>query len=189
MFSPRWLGRQQAHGQQHAATAEVAHVVERRHGRLARAAYGMQRAGYGDVVDVVPRRMGQRAVLAPARHAAVDQARVARQAGIGPQAQALHHAGPESLDQQVGACRQVHGRGLALLAAQVDPDLAAAARGDVLCIDWRAGPRDAQHLGTQVGQQHGAERPRAQARELDHVHAFKRSWHGGLLCSLFFNEP
>ena len=174
-------GGQQAHGQQHAAAAEVAHIVERRHGRLARAADGVQGAGDGDVVDVMPRRMRQRPVLAPARHAAVDQARVARQAGLGAQAQALHHAGPKALDQQIGACDQRQGRGLAFLAAQVDLDLAAAARGDVLRIDRRAGPRDAQHLGTHVGQQHGAERPRAQARELDNAHAFKRSWHGGLL--------
>ncbi|KAF5289622.1 hypothetical protein FQR65_LT20784 [Abscondita terminalis] len=174
---------QQAHGQQHAAAAEVAHVVQRRHGRLARAADGVQRAGEGDVVDVVPRRMRQRAMLAPARHAAVDQARVAFQAGPGPQAQALHDAGPKALDQQVGARDQGHGGGLALLAAQVDLDLAAAARGDVLCIDRRAGPRDAQHLGAQVGQQHGAERPRAQARELDHANALKRSCHGNFLSS------
>ena len=42
-----------AEGEQHAAAAEVADEVERRDGRLARAADRVERAGEGDVVDVV----------------------------------------------------------------------------------------------------------------------------------------
>ena len=48
-------------------------------------------------------RVRQRPGLAPARHPAVDQPRVARQRDVGAQPQPLHHAGPEALDQHVGA--------------------------------------------------------------------------------------
>jgi hypothetical protein len=44
-----------AEGQQQAAAAEVAHQVERRHGRLAPAADGIEGARQRDVVDVVAR--------------------------------------------------------------------------------------------------------------------------------------
>ena len=91
--------------EQHAAAAEVADQVERRHRRLAGAADRVQHAGERDVVDVVAGALGERTVLAPAGHAAVDEARVARVHGVGPEAEALHHAGPEALDQRVGAAR------------------------------------------------------------------------------------
>ena len=42
----------------------------------------VQRTSEGDVVDVVAGTLRQRPVLAPARHAAVDQARVQREAGL-----------------------------------------------------------------------------------------------------------
>ena len=40
--------------------------------------------------------------LPPPRHPAVDQTRVARQAHLGPQSEALHHPRPEALGQYVG---------------------------------------------------------------------------------------
>ena len=50
--------------------------------------------------------LGQRAVLAPARHAAIDQARVEGLAGFGSQAQTLHGAGPHAFDQRIGIAHQ-----------------------------------------------------------------------------------
>ena len=81
-----------AEGEEHAAAAEVAHQVQRRHRRLAGPADRLERAGERDVVDVVagPRRV--RAVLAPAGHAAVDELRVAGEHRVGAEAEALHHA-------------------------------------------------------------------------------------------------
>ena len=55
-----------------------------------------------DVVPVVAGRVRQRAELAPAGHAAVDEARISREAGVGAEAEPLGHAGPEALDQRVG---------------------------------------------------------------------------------------
>ena len=43
-----------------------------------------------------------RTVLAPAGHAPVDEALVAGQARVGPDPEALGHAGAEALDQPVG---------------------------------------------------------------------------------------
>ena len=65
-----------AEGEQHPAAAEVADQVQRRDRPLPRPPDGPQGAPDGDVVDVVPGRTGPRAVLAPAGHPAVDEARV-----------------------------------------------------------------------------------------------------------------
>ena len=56
-----------------------------------------------------PARVGERPVLAPAGHAAVDEARVAREADVGAEAEPLHHAGAETLDEHVGALDQAQG--------------------------------------------------------------------------------
>ena len=96
-----------AEGQQHAAAAEVAHQVQRRHRRRVGPAERPQRAADGDVVDVVSGHRGHGPVLAPARHAAVDQPAVAGEAGLGPDPQPLGHSGPEPLDQPVGLLDQV----------------------------------------------------------------------------------
>ena len=67
-------------------------------------------------------------LLAPARHPAVDEARVAGEALVGPDAEPLGHAGPEPLEERVGtvgepgAGRPRHRRRL-----EVDRDRAAAA--------------------------------------------------------------
>jgi len=49
----------------------------------------------------------QRALLAPAGHAAVDEARVALERDVGPEAKALHHLRAEAFDQHVGGGDQV----------------------------------------------------------------------------------
>ena len=79
-------------------------------GRLARAADRLERAGQRDVVDVVAGGVGVRAVLAPAGHAAVDEPRVAGEADVGAEAEALGHAGPEALDERVGLLDELRAR-------------------------------------------------------------------------------
>jgi hypothetical protein len=97
---------QQPRHQVHGAAADVA---QRGKGRdrpgIGRRA-PPQRARDGGIVVVVAGGPGQRPVLAPARHAAIDQARVEGVAGLGSQAQALHGAGPHAFDQRIGIARQ-----------------------------------------------------------------------------------
>ena len=93
-------------GHQHAAAAEVADQIEGRQRRLAGPTDVRQDAGQGDVVDVVAGGVGQGPVLAPARHARVDEARVALEADVGAETQPLHYARAEALDQHVGLLDQ-----------------------------------------------------------------------------------
>ena len=70
-----------------------------------RAVGGTERSEHprrGEVVDVVTRGEGHRAVLAEPADAGIDQAGIAPPAFLGPQTQALHHPGPESLHEDVG---------------------------------------------------------------------------------------
>ena len=63
---------------------------------------------------------GERAGLAPAGHATVDQARIARQTFVRPEAEALHDAGAEALDQHVSAFNQFENEGLCLQVLEVN---------------------------------------------------------------------
>ena len=60
---------------------------------------GVERAGECQVAGVVAGGGRERPVLAPSGDAPVDQARVALLAHVGAQADALHHAGAEPLDE------------------------------------------------------------------------------------------
>ena len=62
----------------------------------------MQRAGQRNVIDVVTGGFGERAGLAPARHAAVHEARVAHHAGLRADAEPLGDTGTEAFDEHVG---------------------------------------------------------------------------------------
>ena len=76
-------------------------------GFLAGVSDSVQRAGQRDVVDVVAGSTCERSGLPPARHAAVDQLRIAREAYFGPDAEPLHHTGAETLDQRIGLFDQL----------------------------------------------------------------------------------
>ena len=177
---------QQAHRQVQRAAAVVAHQVQRRHRLAAGRADGMQRAGQRDVVQVVPGRLRQRAALAEAGHAAVDQARIARMAVGRAQAQALGHAGAEALDQHVGAGDQAHHGVAAGRRLQVQRHRAPVAPADLEALVHRhaqaagLGAVDAHHVGAHVGQQHGAHRAGADAGQFDDAQSFQRS-HGWLV--------
>ena len=156
------------------AAAEIADEVERRHRLLLRADRG-ERAGDGDVVDVVAGGVGERAFLAPAGHAAVDQLRVAREHDIGAEPEPLHHAGPETLDQRIGAGEQVEHLRDRRLVLQVELDDLAAASGDRLQALLRADAVERDDLGAHVGQHHAGERAGTDAGEFDDADAGERA--------------
>ena len=92
---------QHADGQERAATAEVADQVERDHRILV--ADRMEGAGHSDIGDVVTGRHLVGAVLAPTRHPAIHEPWIHRQSFVGPESEPLHHAGAESLDEDVAS--------------------------------------------------------------------------------------
>ncbi len=168
-------------GEQHAAAAEVAHQVERRHRRLAAAPDRLEGARQRDVVDVVPGGVGHRAVLPPAGHAPVDEARVAGQADVGSEPEALHHARTEALQDRIRLLDQLEDELDAVRVLQVDAHRAAAPvqhvegrpvrghRGHVL------GAVETQHVRSHVREHHGAERSGADACELQDPDSLERS--------------
>ncbi|CAI4175040.1 hypothetical protein CCOS2040_28540 [Streptomyces albidoflavus] len=138
--------------------------------------------GDGDVADVVSGAVGERAFLAPAGHPAVDQARVAGEAGVGADAKAFGDAGAVSLDEDVGALHQVQDAGGAVLGLEVDQDGALVAVGEVQGrVDAEAGAAgavDTDHVGAEVGEEHRGERARADARQFHHPDAVQGARRG-----------
>ena len=133
---------------------------------------------------------GQRSVLAPSRHPPVDELGVAGEHRVRPDAEPFGHAGPEPLDQRVGALGQPqHDLGRAGLA-QVEGDGPATA-------PERAGRQaaehaalagqlvDAHHLGAEVGQQHPEERHRPERGQFDDANSRERPGHLGQKVSPF----
>jgi hypothetical protein len=114
-------------------------------------------------------------LLAPTRHAAEYELRVASEAVVRADAEPLHHAGPEALDERVGLLDQFQQRLDAIGVLQIDADRASspsqqvATRGRVVrrAVANRLRAVDSDHLGPHVGEQHGGERSRADARDLD----------------------
>ena len=168
-----------AEGHEHAAAAEVAHHVDRRNGHLTGPAEMRQGAGQGDVVDVVPGHRGVRPLLAPAGHAAVDEAGVAGEAGVRPDPEPLGHAGPEWLDESVGALHEPEDEFHRIGVLEVDADRSAAPVEDV----GRKGveppgagrPFEADDFRPHVGQHHAGERAGADAGDLDDAVSLERS--------------
>jgi len=140
------------------------------------------RARERDVVDVVPRRVGHRARLAPARHPAVDEPRVAGQARVRADAEPLGDAGPEPLEERVGRLDKAEQRLDALRALQVDADRAPVPVQDrhsarVKAVLNRLDPVDAQNVGAQVGEHHRRERAGPDPDELHHLQRGQRPSH------------
>ena len=160
------------------AAAEVADQV----GREVRAALvlaeAVEGAGDRDVVHVVPGGLGERAVLAPAGHPAVDQARVDRVAVLGAEAEPLGDAGAHALDEHVGVGDQLQDGLGGLGVLEVERDAGAAA---VEQVARAAGQRlaawtlDADHVRPEVGQDHAGVRAGPDPRDLDDLDAAQRS--------------
>ena len=161
----------QAVGQQHAAAAEIADEIQRRHRLAARFADGVQGAGKADVVDVVAGGVGDGAVLPPAGHAPVDELFVARHTVVRPKAQAFGDARAKALEQGIGGFHQLQHQFHAFRLLQIHGDGTAVARQHVAPATAAPNAIHADHLGAHVGQHHAAERPRPDARQLDNAKA------------------
>ena len=158
------------------AAAEIADQVERRNGFVARMPHAVQRAGERDVVDVVARRLRERARLPPARHAAVDEFRIALEANVGPETQTFHHAGTETFDQRIGFLDQLQRGFDGFRLLEVERHAAAAAIGHfVFRRHASALAVDADDIRAHVGEQHGGERPRTDACEFHDANALQRT--------------
>ena len=170
-------GGEQSGKQEHGAAAHVADDVQRRH-RVRARADGVQDAGERDVVDVVAGGLGERAGLAPAGHAAVDEARVAIEADVGAEAEALHDAGAHRVDEGVRLLDQAQDSRDALGMLEVDGDGGAAAAahvglgaGELEAETGGARAIDADDVGAHVGEQRGAQRAGADAGDLHDLDA------------------
>ena len=119
------------------------------------------------------RGLRQRAFLAPARHAAINQPRVARRR-TRDRAQPLHHAWPKTFDQRVGALKEVkhlRDRGLVF---QIEFDDLAPAPGRRFKVFPGAGAIERDHLRAHICQQHAGERAGSDAGEFDDANAGQR---------------
>ena len=171
----------EAERHEHAAATEVADEVDRRGGFALGATEVRERAGQRDVVDVVARGLRHRAVLAPTRHPPVDELRIACEADVGAEAEALGDTRPEPLEQCVGAVDELQHELDALGVLQVDADRAPPAiqRLEIHLVELRGVDLlravDADDVGAHVRQQHSRERSRSDTGELDDLDSCKRS--------------
>jgi len=125
--------------------------------------------------------VAERALLAPAGHPPVDQLRVALQALLGADPEALGDAGAEALDEDVGLLDQAQDDLAARVALEVDGHGALGPVGHVLVQGGSAGPGpgpvDPDHVGPQIGQQHSRERAGTDPRQFDHPHSGQWTGH------------
>ena len=137
--------------------------------------------------DVVARLARARARLAEARERRHHEARVPRLEHVGAEPAARQVAGAEVLDERVGAVHEPQQDLAALGRAEVERDGALAAvrvlegerrlahgRGAVAIVVARLRALDLDHLGAEVGEHRGRERPRDDAREIEDAEALER---------------
>ena len=129
---------------------------------------------------------GQRPLLAPAGEPAVDQRGVAPERDVRSHAQPFGDAGPESLEEHVGAVGEREDDVDAVPVLEVDGD-APTAPAEVVGAGEHGGERirgrrvygraavDADDVGAQVGEQHGGEGHRADGGEFQHAGSGERS--------------
>jgi hypothetical protein len=178
-------GAHEAERHEHRAAADVAHHGRRNRRRGVTVPAVIEQPAQRHVVEVVPGRLRQRTRLAPAGQPAVHEPRIAREARLGTEAEPLHHARSEALEQRIGLLEQPqHHLGRTRLL-EVDGDRALAASRDVVP---RLGPERQRsalavhqhHLGTEVGEQHAAERTGTDPGEFDDAYALERTHQSDL---------
>ena len=130
--------------------------------------------------------LGRRPALAVARDRAVDELRIERAHRFLAEAEPLHHAGPEVLDQHVGLADQAAHQGDRLGPLQVEREAALAgvelAEVGALAVAQRRalahvvafGRLDLQDLGAHVGAQPRAVGAGQHDREVEHPEAGER---------------
>ena len=107
--------------------------------------------------------------MAPPRHASIDEARVAREAGVGPDAEPLGDARTKRLDEHVRLLNHRKHEIAALRLFQIERDRAAIAqqRRVLRRVAAAARPFDTHHVRAHIGQHHAAVGCRAEAGDLD----------------------
>ena len=165
-------GADHAEGEEHAAAAEVADHVERRHRRLAGPAEVGQRAGQRDVVDVVARttrRTGPSWPQPVMRPNTSFGLRARQTSGPTPRRSITPGRKPSmraSADSTSSSSASTPSGFLRSMAIERRPRLqhvAATASSGSRLADV-LGPVDADDVGAHVGQHHGAERARGRCR-------------------------
>ena len=117
---------------------------------------------------------GPRVVGGEAGHGAVDDAGIGGQDRVRAEAEAVHHARPEVLQDDVGGAGQPPGQGQAARVLEVDDDgpLAAVPGGVGRGVPpGAAGRVDADDLRALVGQQHPGQRAGHVLAEVDNADA------------------
>jgi hypothetical protein len=177
--------RQYAGDQEHGPAAIVGHQIERRHRFFALPPDGGEHPGIGQIGEVVAGARGKRPVLPEARHAAVDEGRIARQNRFRTGAEPLHHARPEAFDQHIRIVEQAQEQFHALGPLEVELEDVAAVpveiefRPHVEEAPARREALDAQHRGTHFRKHQAGERHRPEPRHLDHLQPGKRACPDG----------
>ena len=113
----------------------------------------------------MPRRLRPWASLAPAGHAAIDQL---LRAILRSEAQTLHHAGAEPLDQHIGGSDQRPRRRDAFGGFQVQHHRTLAAPVDVRRVRRGGFAVDRNDIRPKIGQQLPGKRRGPQPRKLHH---------------------
>lgn len=70
----------------------------------------MQSPGNSNVIEVMPGSVGERAILAPAGDAPVDQPRIARMQLLWPKAKSLGDTGSKPFDEYIGSVAEFQQR-------------------------------------------------------------------------------
>jgi hypothetical protein len=154
-------------------------------------------AGDGhDAAEGLHERLVAGAVLARAgaaerRHRAVDQLRIDGRQRVVAQAERLHRAGAEVLDQDVGAGDHLLQDRHPLRRLEVERHVPLVAVDDqkrrrLTILVGRPGPRlvaaarvlDLDDVGTQIGQQHAAEGASQHPGQVEHADTFERERGG-----------
>src|SRR5262245_57908590 len=139
----------------------------------------MEGSCQSDVVDVMPRGVSQRPVLPPAGDAPVYELRLARNANVRTEAQALHHARAKALNESVSTLHEAENGLHPFRALEVDPHARASAieylpnHRNVVAGERMGKAIDPQHVRVHVGQHHRGKRSRANAGELYDLQAFE----------------
>ncbi len=149
----------------------------------------MQRAAQCNVVDIVTGGPSVGAGLTPAGHASEHQLWIARQHDLRPQPEPLHYTGTEAFDEHIGffaqskRCLHVGG------SLQIQCHGAPPAGFHGIAIVFAAALAiDAQHVGTQIAEQHAAERRGPDARKFQYFETAQRS-SGRCHCLASIDSP
>ena len=163
-----------AEGQHQPATGVIAEEVHRWDWGAAGGSDRGERAGQCDIVEIVPCLLRQRAVLSPARHPAIDEARICAHDRSPGKARAVpsRRGGTPRSGRPPGVMRS-SAQATPSGAFQIEGEVAAVAAGDVVFgararFRYRREPGrgDTDHLGTQISEQHPPSSARVRSRRI-----------------------